>query len=248
MTQLANYTREPLSVDLPPLQAEPQPDTLPVPYSYAPRVADGTVTARAHDTLERVADQFGKFLATIDPTHYTAEGMHAAIDRFTGSDADKAIDSALDEATALRDTANADAEYERQKLIIPGDAAEESRMSRYWERTRRILDGKNGIDALTPVLTQTIADANPSQLGTLLEELQPYLQSRGITANAHIEAELRRRAPLYVAALKRANAAEKSRQTIQYNAQTLRQRMKTSGPSGWQRPKFVDARTFDPDR
>jgi hypothetical protein len=247
MTQLANYTREPLSVDLPPVQAEQQPDTSPVPHGYAPRVPAGTT--RPHETIEKVTTQFEKYLGTIDPNHYTADGMRAAIDRFADTDAGRAIDTAVTEATSVRDEAIAAVERERSALVPIGDAAQESRNARYWERTRRILDSKKDLGAVTPMVTKLIDEADPSELGVLLDEMKPYLAARGIPSAALIESGIRAKAPQYAKAIQRVPIAEKALQMTQYNAQALRTRMKnTAHPAAWQRPKFVDDRKFDPNR
>ncbi|MGQ4618450.1 hypothetical protein [Nocardia sp. R7R-8] len=232
-------------------QAAPPADniaTVPAPYSVAPTVSGGSAVDRAQATIEAVENQFGKYLATIRAEHYSPEGLRAQIRAFADTHAGRAIDSALDAARQRRDDAHTAVDHARRELSPDGDTAAELRASRYWNRTQRLLDSLSPTKA-SDAATTLIKDANAAELATLLQELLPYLQSRGIEAATYIDAALRDRAPEYTNAKKRATAADKALIVMEYNAKTLRERINgLTAPGGYRRPILVDARPYDPDR
>jgi hypothetical protein len=245
------YTDSPLMVDAP-SEVNTNPTADIGPYGTAPAVPAGTDIARAHATLSKVADQFGDYVGNIDSDKYTLDGLRGEINRFADTEAARSIDAAVNLATQRRDQAQADFDTALTDLHPELDTADELRATRYWNRVQRRLDviepGKLSIEA-----EQLLRQAVPKQLGVLVEELVPYMQSRGVTFDASFKAMLKSVAPSYAQASEQLDSAEKARQIIASGATQLRQRMAIPHPRNWRRPVtldtgLVDPRKYDPDR
>lgn len=237
----------PLTVDRP----TPPPD-IPadrIPYSYAPAVdASATAIGQAHQALDAVADQFEKYIGKIDTSRYSESGLHREIARFADTDAGRSIDAAVTLATDRRDAAKAAIDGVLAELSPDGDTAAELRATRYWDRTRRVLANVKD-SGLILAAEKLIDGAKPDQLGTLIQELGPYMESRGVPSDAALKVVFYRKLPEYRAAHEALIQAEKARTVIEANAKNLRGLITgTRAPAGYRRPIPVDARKYDPDR
>lgn len=159
----------------------------PVPEPFAPppvaaRTANvgGTTLEQAHAAMVNAKNEFQKHInkTNEDRTHYTDEGYRGQIARFRDTDAAKAVDAAVTSMRARRDQAEARVNEIRRGLTQPGDAAQESRNSRYWDRTKAVLDATDR-GRLRSAAEELLASADRAQLSVLAEELTPYLKSKG---------------------------------------------------------------------
>ncbi|PPJ02589.1 hypothetical protein C5E51_29805 [Nocardia nova] len=236
----------PLTVDRP----APPPD-IPasrIPFSHAPTV-DGSASAigQAQEALEKVTAQFEKYIGAIDPTPYSPDGLRKEIARFSETDAGRAIDAAVSLANNRYTAAESNVDAVLAALSPDGDTAAELRATRYWDRTRRILDNTRD-DALPGKADELITAARGPELGTLLQELVPYIQSRKIAGEVSVMASLYAKSPEYRTAREQLKRAGQARSIIEQNANLLRDRIRnTHAPAGYRRPFAVDARGYDPD-
>lgn len=158
------------------------PDDLIEPGSVTARAAttSGTVVERSFDAMMHARDAFAKHVdATAKDQHlYSTQGYNEQIAAFQKTDAARAVETAVADVRSRRDQAESAANSIRGKLIQQGDAAQESRNSRFWDRTLRTLDSVKEIGSLTSLTDELLAGASRSELGVLLEELGPYVKSR----------------------------------------------------------------------
>lgn len=212
----------------------------------APAVqAEGTVVERAHAAFVNAVTQFEKHIGNVDMALYTNEGAKQRIQEFTGTDAAKAVDTAVDSVRDMRDKAAARVEHLRRELSPAGDTAAELRATRYWQRTIRQLDAKDGAQ-LFQLANDAMKSATREELGTLLQELPSYLASRGSTTE-WIDPILGQLIPEYGRAHKQLTAAEKALQVTEFNAKQMRERFALASPTGYRKPHFITPR-YDPDR
>ncbi|APE35909.1 hypothetical protein BOX37_20385 [Nocardia mangyaensis] len=241
-----NITSEPLAVDRPQRAAETR-QQVSAQYSTAPAVPTGSTTARAQATIEAVAGQFQKYLDSIHAPDYTGPGLRNRIAAFGDTPAAQAIETAVETARDRAASALTAVETARRELSPQGDTATELRNTRYWDRARRIFDSVQD-GKLVSVAEKTLNQARPEELGVLIEELGPYLDSRG-AGTAWIAPVLSKVAPTYATARQRLTDAEKALTITEHNATQLRRQMGTThAPAGYRKPTFVDARAYDPDR
>jgi hypothetical protein len=88
-----------------------------------------------------------------------------------------------------------------------------------------------------------IADADRTELGTLLQELPAYLQAHGVTTD-WIDAAVSQAVPEYAQATRQAKAAKQALTIAEYNALSLRK----SFAQGRSISVITDARKYDPDK
>lgn len=242
-------TDTPLTLDTP----APDRTDLDVPagsvaYGYAPKVDAPSAIGKAQQALDAVAGQFEKYLGSLKPERFSPDGLRQEIQRFADTDAGRTIDAAEKLAVQRRDNARENLDAVRRQLSPDGDVAAELRATRYWNRAQRILDN-TAEGKLSHAAAELIDSASPAELGTLLQELVPYLTSRGIAGTALVEVALTNKAPEYARAQRKLRDAERAAATIRYNANALRDRIRnTAAPAGYRRPHMVNAATHDPDR
>jgi hypothetical protein len=166
---------------------DPHPDDAyqPRPVTARALPTNGTVVERSYAAILHARDAFQKHVdqTNQDQHRYSAQGYNEQIAAFKGTDAARAVDTAIADVRSRRDQAQADANRIRGALIQPGDAAQESRNSRFWQRTLRTLDSVTRPLDLTAFIDEVLANASQSELGVLLEELGPYVKSRIETLN-----------------------------------------------------------------
>jgi hypothetical protein len=163
--------------------------------------------------------------------HYTDEGYQDQINRFQQTEAAKGVDRAVESVRARRDQAQAQVDKIRRELTQPGDAAQESRNSRFWDRTKAVLDTLEPGQLFTAA-EELLAKADRAELSVLAEELTPYIKSRGgiseIVDNRTgakqelIDIALTRHVPEYAEAKKQFAKAASALQFVETNAGFLR--------------------------
>lgn len=222
---------------------------------------DGTAVEKSLAAMENAATQFEKHLGTVDVEVYTNEGARQRINEFTRTDAAKAVDQAIDQVRERRDRAAARVEHLKRELSPAGDTATELRNTRFWDRTQKILDSISDHNRLHTIAEELITQADRTELGVLLQELTPYMRARIEQFNAApdrkqrildgyttaIEDATAKAVPEYSKAKRQLSQAEKAFQVTEHNARSMRQQFEISAPAAYRRPRFIDARKYDPD-
>jgi hypothetical protein len=169
------------------------------------------------------------------------------------------MDTAIENVRARRDKAQAQLDTVRASLTKPGDAAQESRNTRTWNRARAQLDNAGGGTAAIEVAQRLIAGAaNPGELSVLLEELPTYLDvhkpsgmnsqqqkqyERGI--KAAIDTTINTAVPEYGRAVKELGLAGQALTIVESSAATVRRAI----ASGRRAPMTLSSPAkYDPDR
>lgn len=151
---------------------QPHQPTVP-----AARGLTGTAVERAEGTFEHAIQAHTRYLDQLkqDRHRYSESGYAEQAAMFSETAAAKAVDAAVQTVQARADQAQAAVDKMRASFVKPGDAAQESRNLRYWNRTRAVLDtAKTGgkFTAAEALLNK----ADRAELSVLLEELPSYLQ------------------------------------------------------------------------
>lgn len=121
------------------------------------------------------------------------------------------------------------------------ETAGELRASRYLQRVIRNLDGKDG-GALFEEANRLVSSATREELGTLLQELPSYLQSRGSTTD-WLDAAVGQVVPEFASARAEHKKAEQALQVMRTNVQFVRQAFANGRPA----THLIDPARFDPD-
>ncbi|MAU83878.1 MAG: hypothetical protein CME34_18810 [Gordonia sp.] len=223
------YTRADRADDL-----QPAPVNIPA----RPGTSADPIT-RAHETITNTAELMEKYIAGIDVGRYSADGLRDTIRAFADTDAARAVDQAVDQAHAHQQNTEAQLRQVRADLSPDGDTAAELRATRYWARTQRLLDNTDN-SQLGLTARELIDTANRAELGTLLQEIEPYLNSRG-QSTGWVEPYLAHAIPEYGEAAARARLADKQLTVVQSNANQMKTRMATLvHPGQYRSIKFVD--------
>jgi hypothetical protein len=160
--------------------AEPEQFVAPRVSAHAVKV-DGSAVEQAHAAIAHANKAFQKHLDETNSTKhlYTDEGYRGQIAKFAETSAAKSVNQAVEQVQARRDQAAADVEKFRRNLSRPGDAAQESRNDRYWNRTKPLLDkaGENGV--ALHLAEDLLAKASRDEVSVLVEELGAYFDARG---------------------------------------------------------------------
>ncbi|WP_301120308.1 hypothetical protein [Mycolicibacterium fortuitum] len=205
--------------------APPPPDEYridPQPVRVRAARTEGTVLEQAHAAIVHAYNEFGKHLKAVDANkqRYSVDGYREQIDAFNNTDAVKAIDQHVDRVRARRDEAQKEVNDAFRALSPNGDAAAESRATRYWNRAERLLDSSK--DDKLGIARDLVAKASREELGTLLQELPTYLQSVG-APSSWIDTAVAGVAPEYSAAKTKLKLAEQSLQLITHDASRIKQ-------------------------
>lgn len=215
----------------------------PQPVKVFAAKTEGTVVEQAHAAIVHAYNQFGKHLKAVDAhkDRYTPDGYREQVDAFNNTDAVKAIDQHVDRVRARRDEAQKEVNDAFRALSPNGDAAAESRATRYWNRCQRLLDSSK--DNQGGIARELVANASREELGTLLQELPAYLRSVG-APSSWIDTDVATVVPEYSAAKAKLIRAEQSLQLISADASRIKQgfvaRRISVPPS--------DPSKYDPDR
>lgn len=205
--------------------SEPEPAEPFAPPSVTARAHafQGTAFEQAMSTIAHAQNAFQEHVASVnkDRGHYTEAGYKAQIAKFADTEAFKAIDRHLDQVRTRRDQAQSAVNSIRRNLSPDGDTAGELRATRYWNRTKAVLDSIDGNGTLISKARNLIAQAQPQELGTLLQELDAYCTARGITDTSWIEQSAAQVAPDYGHAVKVLNKAKQAVIMAEHNAERV---------------------------
>lgn len=142
---------------------------------------DTTPTEQAFAILQNARALHEKHLATLEkdrhkyaPAHFTELATS-----FSTTEAAQAINTAVAAAQNRRTEAEAKVQKVYQDLSPNGDAAAESRATRYWHHTERLLDNRDNKLSEAQALAKA---ASREELGTLLQELPAYLNAHNLDA------------------------------------------------------------------
>jgi hypothetical protein len=215
----------------------------PVSATAVNGLVGGTVVERADAAFAHALASLDKFRSSIETQHYTQEGLAAHLSKFADTDAAKAVDKAVDSLQARADQAAAKLAKIEADLSPDGDTAAELRATRFWDRTKPLLD--NAKEGAVIRAQKLISAATREQLGTLLQELPAYLEALNQPTD-WITAAIGQAVPEYAQAAKQHRSAQQALLIGKTNAQNLR-RAFTSGHMGSQ-VVLVDSRKYDPDK
>jgi hypothetical protein len=217
----------------------PPPEPFEAPRVTAPAVTvDGSVVEQAHAAMENAKTAYQKFLNNIPREHYSADGLAAQIKKFGDTDAAKAVDKAVEQVRERADKAATT----QVDLSPNGDTAAELRATRFWNRTKDVLDSAK--EGAFGKAQQLIASADREQLGVLLQELPSYLEAHGHTSE-WLDTAVGQAVPEYAQATKQHQKAQQALTIAEYNRKSLR----SSFAQGRSISILTDARQkYDPDR
>jgi len=165
--------------------ARPEPISEAVPVDWRVHASGDTPTAQSYAEIKAANEEFGKYLEQVHAQAglYSEDGQRAQVAAFQNTPAAKVVETA--EQRVVDQTAQHQADYDRvlQGLAPKGDTAAELRAQRAWDRTQRTLDSTES-GAVVAAATRAIASADRETLGTLLQELPSYLDSKGLPTEA----------------------------------------------------------------
>lgn len=218
-------------------------DYQPIRVIARAATTDGTAVQRAHATMNHAKEEFARFLDTVKEhrDRFSDKGYRAQVALFTDTDAARAVDTALKQVRDRREKAQARVDETRRGLAPDGDVAAELRATRFWGRTKAVLDNLDP-GKVSQAARDLLTKANRAELGTVLQEIRPYLESRG-QASDWLDAALAQVVPEYASARTELTKADQALTITKYNAEALRR-----GFSEGQAPLLiVDPAKYDPD-
>lgn len=166
---------------------------------------------------------------------------------FANSDAFRTMIKAVDDVRARHEQARTRLTKVRNELSPDGDTAAELRATRYWNRTKGILDscsGPNGNHSARLRIEKAIASATPHELGTLLQEVEGYCESRKLSTADWLDHALEKAAPDYMRAKRDVHRSSQALTLIESTAS----RIKTAVESGHNAPMIISLPdNYDPD-
>lgn len=209
----------------------PQPITLERPGAGAlTHPANATTSQRAWASAQHAADAFDAYIKSLAPLagdpRYSEHTIRETIAQFANTAAAQDVERTLQAVQKMAEDTKAAVDRTREKFLRPGDTAAELRNTRYWNRTQSVLD-REGAAAIHSIIN----DAKPEEIGVLLQELPPYLRSRGKDLPIDLDDLVGRHVPEYGVARERAARAEKARIHAETNAKRLRDRYTAAYPS-----------------
>ncbi len=210
---------------------------------------EGTVLEQAHASITHAQRRFQEHLDTThaNANHYTSEGLQHQIAAFQNTAAARSVDTAEQQVTARRDQAQAQLDKVCKDLSPNGDAAAESRATRYWHRTERLLDSlKDG--ARFGTAQELVKTETREELGVLLQELPTYLKSCGVSTD-WIDGVVGQAVPEYARAKTQLQKADAAVTFVRQNANSLRRAFKDGRANSivLADPFSDPRRSYDPD-
>jgi hypothetical protein len=202
------------------LTVHPDDQIHPARVTAPAATTTGTVTQRSYAALAHARNTFQRHIEKVNAERhlYTAAGYTAQLAAFKDTEAARAVLHSVSDMRARRDKAQADVDKVRASLSSAGDAAQESRNSRYWARTKGVLDAAD--TKATSTASQLIANASREELGVLLEELPSYFTARG-SESEWIEPTIAQVVPEYGAAKEQLTKASAAAQFIESAARAI---------------------------
>jgi hypothetical protein len=207
--------------------------------------AGDTAVARAYNTFINAREQQRQYYDSLDRNRdlYSQDGIRAAVAALADSDVARSVDVAQREVHQRTEELEAEERQIRANLCPPGNTDEELRRGRAVARAERILGAKTGTGGVAAAAQQLIANADPSEIGVLAQELPSMLASRGVPAD-WLPGEVTKRVPALGAIQDRLAIARKAKIEVDYNANLLRSSLR----EGTVPTTIVDCRKYDPDR
>jgi hypothetical protein len=204
-----------------------------------------TVAELAESALRQVNAKLGEFVANVATRQHllSTEGVQVELAAFADTAAARAIDVHAAQVDDRAAQAEAKVQAVLDGLVRPGDAAQETRNTRTWDRALRQLDAAAANGEVNQVAHHLLATAPPDQLGLMISELRPYLHSRNI-GDEWIDSALEQRVPPLAQARAEARKAEQTRQIISYGAARVREGIANGRPV----TVIPSAAEYDPDR
>ena len=202
--------------------SEPAAPFQPPSVTASARQFKGTTFEQAHAAMIHAQNEYQRVIASINDNkhHYTEAGYKAQIDKFQSTDAFQAVTQHVAQVDDRREQARQRVGKVRAELSPDGDTAAELRATRYWNRAKGILDATKEPSQIITRARELIQQANPTELGTLLQELEPYCLSRGATTE-WIDPAIGQAAPQYAAAKNELRKAEQAVAMTRANANML---------------------------
>lgn len=166
---------------------------------------------------------------------------------FANSDAFRAMNNAVNDVRTRHEQAKERLNKLRSSLSPDGDISEELRATRYWNRTRGILDsisGPNSPHTVRARLEKAIAEATPRELGTLLQEVEGYCESRNLETAGWLDNALDKAVPDYMQARRDVGRTEQAVTVVESAAARIRSTVE----SGHTAPMIISLPdNYDPD-
>jgi hypothetical protein len=227
-----------------------QPFNLAPPNAQAiSHPADSTAFQRSWAAAQHAADKLDSYVDSIEPAvhdrRYTPELVRDHIAEFAKSPAVQDMERRLAEVRTYAEAAEESVVRTRVSLERPGDTAEELRATRLWNRTQRTLDALPDGNVVSTV-QKLIEDASPSDLSALLQEVPAYLESKGINTD-FVDDAVAKASPKYAHARKMAAAGKQAVTIAEANAKRVRDRISTTYPDSYGRPKSFPLTFASPD-
>jgi hypothetical protein len=227
-------------------QPPPAPPQFRAPdVSAAALNGKGTVAQKACDSIAHAHKEYAKHIEATNAQrdNYTQQGYEHQIALFHETSAAKAVQPAVDAVHRRRDEAALKVDLARRALSPNGDAAAESRATRLRDRVIRQLDALDDNGQAFARAQQIVTDATPEELGTLLQELPAYMESRG-SSSGWIEPLVAEKVPAYGQAKAQLQKADAAVQIVNLNMRHLQD---AYGRGQTRTPHFTDPAGYDPD-
>jgi hypothetical protein len=200
----------------------------------ASRVAQkNDVVAQAFKLISTVRDAQRAYNAEIHASeHLNEEGKRAALAAFASSQEAQVIPVAERAVTEWIEQKQERVQKLRTDLVQPGDAAQEARNDRAWARAKHAIDraqeDPSGASTVTAA-RQAIANARNDELGVLINEVPPYLESLGLPTS-FLDAEVRNRVPELADAQMDLANAQRDATVVKYDLNAVKKGIETGTP------------------
>jgi hypothetical protein len=223
----------------PPNFADQQPE--PSRVQRAAGRFNGTPAAVAFAAVQHADQALGEHVSSIDP-RLPADLVTEQVAAFRDSPAYKAVAQTAQAVNDASDAADAKVAHVWASLSPDGDAAQESRNTRYWNGKAGVLDSITDPSKLMTAVGDLIKTASATELGVLLDQVPDYAASRGMQSTDWLDPVVAAAVPEYGDAKADQQIANKARDITNANAQTFNKVMTntTTHPGGAQKVFYVD--------
>jgi hypothetical protein len=218
-----------------------------------PTLASGDTPIQvAYNTLQRTNRALADHLDAVNRQRdmLSPDGQKAMIAAFADSPDARAVDLVEQLATDRKAQAQARYDQERAALSREGDAAEEMRAGRFWDREKAMLDRQDSGTLAAKARHELIkASATPAELSVLVDELVPYLESRGAPTE-WVEPILAQVVPALASAKAELTVAQQGKTVISQAASFVRNGIEKGCPAAaldQLDPRKIRSRNVDPD-
>jgi len=151
---------------------------LPVP-SGVPQVGGGDAVTHLHRLQRAVADGYAAYRRSV-PNGVAADELRDNKGVYGYSDAALALQPALDAVRADADASTQKVHHLLKGVRVDADQASQRAAQRYWARAQRALDAAKGPGQAVATTQRLIADADPSEINVLADELGSWLADHNL--------------------------------------------------------------------